>query len=140
MSVGEVCLFLLHKSTLTVFVNFLLLTDETAHPYGVIVVENQTLIFGESHPVLFEHGRTFFVLPEFEEIFGQKQDSLKSRLRSLDIDMILSVRVSIADYETFDQKRLLYICFSCDSHKQFADPALLEEYHLAEWVSEWAVR
>ena len=133
-------MFLLHKSTLTVFVDFLFLADETAHPNGVIVVENQTLIFGEALPVIFEHRRTFFVLPEFEEILGQKQNSLKRRLRFLDIDMVLSVRVSIADYETFDQKRLLYICFSSDSHQQLANPALLEEYHLAEWVSEWAVR
>ena len=140
MSAGEVYLFLLHRSTLTVFVDLLLFADETTHPYGVIVVENQTLIFGESHPVLFEHGRTFFVFPQFEEILSQKQNSLQSRLRSLDINMVLSVRISIAHYETFDQKRLLYICFCCDSHQQLADPALLKEYHLAEWVSEWAVR
>ena len=99
-----VCWCLLNELMLTVLVYFFLLADETAQPQRVIVVEDDALIGRILLPVIFEHGRAFLVLSQFEQVFGQKEDCFESRLGFIDIDVVLSMRVSVADDEIFDKE------------------------------------
>lgn len=90
------------------------------------------MVLGKLASVLFEHIRAFFVLPQFEEILGEKEDGLECGLWLSNVDMVLFVRVGVAGDETLDKERLANVAFGGDAEQQLSNPELSNDYHLAE--------
>lgn len=117
-----VCWSLLHKSSLTVFVDLLLFANEPAHPQRVAVVKNEALIVRILRAVILQDMRTLLVLPQLEKILGQQQNRLYFWLSVLNPHLVLLLIIGVAVDEALGEEALIDVGLRGHSQQQLSNP------------------
>ena len=96
-----------YRHVLTILVDLFFLSDKSAHPLRVVVVEYQTLVIWVPIQVLLQHMTALLVLPQLEQVLSQHQRSVKLPISLSHIHLVRPPLLSVTMNKTVYKETLL---------------------------------